>query len=425
MNAHHGGAQPVPRDTIVPAVGEYSTIYEYENEHNETVKVDAGLKVGATQSFLHTDRDPPPFYSQKKKRTRAPVYDVGNPMAKRGWGRAPVTRDDSAMNAQTAGTEHEILAAENANGVDEALAISIAGTSAPEREFELRSDNAKIIAALQNDAPPTATALPGEIGGNQVEAEVIDAPKGITPPHAGKPIGLATALFQRGLWHPDGMVLRLTSKNVQHYRTCACEGDAILPCCRAREMVHVMAEQPDFAAQQSALEELVHAQGHRVIFSVKCHPEMAGNGIEYAWGMAKLQFRRRFNDLSTQRQAENVSKSLSTESVVDKDGVLRSAPLCLERVRKYSRRARTYRYLYEKYGEKLQELADERGVTGYDLLENMRKKVSTHRNICELEVEYLNDDLISEEKDGGESCGGEEWEEEGEDEDEEVDEDDP
>jgi len=56
----------------------------------------------------------------------------------------------------------------------------------------------------------------------------------------------------------------------------------------------------------------------------------------------------------------------------------------------------------------------------------MRKKVSTHRNICELDLEYLNDDLMNDEVETGESCSGEEWEEEGEDyeEDEEIDEDD-
>jgi len=328
----------------VPAVGEHNTTYEYVNENNnETVRVDAGLKIGARQSFLHTDRDPPPFYWHKKKRKVAPAQDLGRPNAKSGRGRAKGTREDSVMNANNATTQQEAAAAENATGVDEALTDNIASATALGAEFTMRSEHAKIAAALRSEAPPTASALPGESGENPLDAEIIDAPKDNAPAYDSKPIGLATALFQRGLWHPDGMVLRLTSKNVQHYRTCACEGDTINPCCRAREMVHVMAIQPDFSAQQSALEELVHAQGHRVIFSVKCHPEMAGNGIEYAWGISKLQFRRRFNDLSTQRQAENVSKALSTKSVVDKDGVLRSAPLCLDRVRKYSCRARTDR----------------------------------------------------------------------------------
>jgi hypothetical protein len=28
----------------------------------------------------------------------------------------------------------------------------------------------------------------------------------------------------------------------------------------------------------------------------KCHPEIAGRGVEYAWGYSKLRFRKHFND---------------------------------------------------------------------------------------------------------------------------------
>jgi hypothetical protein len=34
----------------------------------------------------------------------------------------------------------------------------------------------------------------------------------------------------------------------------------------------------------------------RLVMSLKCTPEMVGNGIEYCWGVSKLYFRRHFND---------------------------------------------------------------------------------------------------------------------------------
>jgi len=44
------------------------------------------------------------------------------------------------------------------------------------------------------------------------------------------------------------------------------------------------------------LEELVHSRGHILLMSPKGHPELAGKGVEYAWGAAKLLFRK-INDL--------------------------------------------------------------------------------------------------------------------------------
>jgi len=120
-----------------------------------------------------------------------------------------------------------------------------------------------------------------------------------------------------------------------------------------------------------ALQELIYSRGYLLIMRVKCHPEMAGNGIEFAWGIAKLQFRRRLNDRTTTNQSENVAKALSSEHVRDKNGNLRGAPLPLERVRKYSRRARVYRNLSRLYGDILLTAAEKMDITGFDLLERM------------------------------------------------------
>ncbi len=48
----------------------------------------------------------------------------------------------------------------------------------------------------------------------------------------------------------------------------------------------------DFANEKSALSELVESRGHILLTSVKCHPEMAGAGVEYCWGFLKYTHRQ-------------------------------------------------------------------------------------------------------------------------------------
>jgi hypothetical protein len=51
--------------------------------------------------------------------------------------------------------------------------------------------------------------------------------------------------------------------------------------------------------------------GAKVLLTPKCHPEIAGRGIEYAWGYAKLRYRSHYND----GRAENhlLTKMSTTE----------------------------------------------------------------------------------------------------------------
>ena len=63
----------------------------------------------------------------------------------------------------------------------------------------------------------------------------------------------------------------------------------------------------------------------------KCHPEISGRGIEYAWGYSKLSFWIEFNDSVIRNLKSNVVQSLSTDvSTVD-------------RARKFARKPREYK----------------------------------------------------------------------------------
>ena len=97
----------------------------------------------------------------------------------------------------------------------------------------------------------------------------------------------------------------------------------------------------------------------------KCHPEIAGRVIEYAWGYSKLRFRIDFNDAVARNLKVNVLELL------DKD------VLVVDRVRKFARKTREYKLTYAL----LFHLADgeELDSTGKYEIENITKLFKAHR----------------------------------------------
>ncbi len=62
--------------------------------------------------------------------------------------------------------------------------------------------------------------------------------------------------------------------------------------------------------------ELLSMLNIGMIQSPKCHPELAGRGIEYDWGRAKFHFRRNYNSHQTTANAlERVRAALSQEAI--------------------------------------------------------------------------------------------------------------
>ena len=59
-----------------------------------------------------------------------------------------------------------------------------------------------------------------------------------------------------------------------------------LACCRK-----ILKQLPDFKLETSELSNLWRSRGHGFEVGVKCHPEMAGCGIEYCWGKVCLHVR--------------------------------------------------------------------------------------------------------------------------------------
>jgi len=82
--------------------------------------------------------------------------------------------------------------------------------------------------------------------------------------YVGSPKGAKQMLWELGHWQPG-----LT-----------------LACCR-----RILRELPDFKLETSELSNLWRSRGHGFELGVKCHPEMAGCGIEYCWGKVSLYAR--------------------------------------------------------------------------------------------------------------------------------------
>ena len=79
------------------------------------------------------------------------------------------------------------------------------------------------------------------------------------------------------------------------------------------------------------MEELLNVEFH---MTPKCHPQISGQGIEYAWGYSKLQFRQKFSDMTAENLKENIRAVLSTEV------------LTRNQTNKFVRKSRDYKLTY-------------------------------------------------------------------------------
>ena len=96
-----------------------------------------------------------------------------------------------------------------------------------------------------------------------------------------------------------------------------------------------MSKCDDFLGEKSAMVSLLDAIGVEMEQTPKCHPELAGCGIEYTWGYSKMYFRRN-NDFCAVKEKflKRVLHSFSSDVI----GV--------DQVRNYARKANEYKRAY-------------------------------------------------------------------------------
>ena len=145
----------------------------------------------------------------------------------------------------------------------------------------------------------------------------------------------------------------------------------------------------DYAEETTQLEEIFQSRGHILAFSVKCHPEMAGCGIEYCWGKLKLDLRR-----NNSRGEDTLSVAKGGKTMEVKLSALIPKSLPLYRVLRFERKARFYRRMYVQLkAQHLSQLSRDSSIKqeelSYTELEKMMKLQRSHRNIVELDRKYI------------------------------------
>ena len=115
--------------------------------------------------------------------------------------------------------------------------------------------------------------------------------------------------------------------------------------------------------------------GARLELTPKCHPEIAGQGIEYAWGYSKLRFWKDFNDAVAANLRDNVMKSLDRQVITT------------NRIRKSARKAREYKLTYALifYLGEDNEIASK----GKDEIEHITKLFKAHRSAMDSDYGFI------------------------------------
>jgi len=192
--------------------------------------------------------------------------------------------------------------------------------------------------------------------------------------YVGKAKGIKQVLKERGLYTPE---MRGELDNKEINRRIRLNIPLLDP---ALNMHLVLANCPDFKNEICALEEMLISRGHIMIKSPKCHPEVAGCGIEFTWGMGKKYYRA--NDPYDNKKSDLKQR---IKNALDPIKVLH-----IKRIWKYSRRTRAYRSAYyDIYNKKL--IDNNQTIVSYEKIQSMMKTYKTHRNILDIEQRFLNE----------------------------------
>jgi hypothetical protein len=222
--------------------------------------------------------------------------------------------------------------------------------------------------------------------------------KVMTPGYVGEPKGAAHIAFERGFFDsslklPNGKKVSFAGSKLQAAE--AAEFDEAVEAAATTIIDHRKKKKPkvkrdketsvreilkrceDFANETPQLESIAQKYlGAFIRLTPKCHPEIAGRGIEYAWGYAKLRFRRGINDAVASHLEENVKAALSREV------------LTINRIRKFARKARDYKLTYSY----LVALADgEDASAAKGRIEHLTKLFKQHRSALDADYKFIAD----------------------------------
>ena len=127
----------------------------------------------------------------------------------------------------------------------------------------------------------------------------------------------------------------------------------------------------DFKFEKTALQVVIEDRGHVLILSPICTPELAGGGLEYAWGKLKYEHRKK-----------NAAKDKLSGGAEFFERILQLCTnkehLPMSRIWKFQRRARDYIRLYDNCIER-----NGASALTYKEIETQKQRAKTHRCVGE------------------------------------------
>ena len=119
-------------------------------------------------------------------------------------------------------------------------------------------------------------------------------------------------------------------------------------------LVKILSRCPDFLNEETQMEHVMKKLGVEVEMSPKCHPELAGSGVEYCWGKSKKYYRAERSGRHGQTVKINeedffamVQSSLrGGPDVADGEDPSLSPPLQMTQVLRFIRKAHFYKMGY-------------------------------------------------------------------------------
>ncbi|KAL7492038.1 hypothetical protein ACHAWT_001297 [Skeletonema menzelii] len=183
----------------------------------------------------------------------------------------------------------------------------------------------------------------------------------------GRGIGLLAAAYARG-W--------VDKKNLKKYQ--AMKHDSEGNSEKNYSLQYLIGQCTDFQNELTQLEFVCAQQGAAALITPKYHAELAGEGIEYTWGLAKCHYRR--YQLKEKKGKQNFEKLM--RKCLSRDFIT------AERVRKFSKRARGYMETYVVI-----EMEEDVNTKGTPIpnrkIEQLKKVMKCHRAALDFDKGFL------------------------------------
>ena len=193
----------------------------------------------------------------------------------------------------------------------------------------------------------------------------------VRPGWKGKPKGMRQVLWERGLI--DATKLSTYTNDGKKDQMGIIDKSKSLWC--------ILGQCTDFINEQGMMQYIGRQLGVTVLLTPKCHAELAGEGIEYAWGCSKGAYRN-----LALKEKRGKAKFMSSVRYCLSDEVL-----SLQRIRKFARRAKQYLMAYHVIDSKQvdQQTQDDCNKYGPIALGKVIKDLKCHRSAVDVDYKFI------------------------------------